>query len=48
MSARFPAGARIGIQRQLGLVADARYRRALNGGSDGHVDLTVGLRYRFR
>jgi hypothetical protein len=42
------AGARIGIRRQIGLVADARFRTALGEGSDGHVDLTVGLRYRFR
>jgi hypothetical protein len=42
------AGARIGIRRQLGLVADARFRTALGEGSDAHVDVTVGLRYRFR
>ncbi|MBD0319548.1 MAG: hypothetical protein ICV87_04395 [Gemmatimonadetes bacterium] len=44
----FGGGARIGIQRQLGLVADARFRRALTERSAGHVDVTVGLRYRFR
>ena len=42
------AGARIGIRRQLGLVADARFRTPPGAGSDAHVDVTVGLRYRFR
>ena len=42
------AGARIGIRRQLGVVADARFRTALGEGSESHVDVTVGLRYRFR
>lgn len=41
-------GARIGIRRQLGLVADARLRIAADGEADAHVDVTVGLRYRFR
>lgn len=42
------AGARIRIRRQLGLVVDARFRRAVEEGSGGHVDVTAGLRYRFR
>lgn len=41
-------GARIGIRRQLGLVADARLRIAAGGAADAHGDVTVGLRYRFR
>ena len=40
-------GARIGIQRQLGLVADARLR-VPTGDAEAHGDVTVGLRYRFR
>lgn len=42
------AGARIGIRRQLGLVADARFRSAVGERAGGHLDITVGLRYRFR
>jgi hypothetical protein len=41
-------GARIGIGRQLGLVADARLRVPAGGEADVHGDVTVGLRYRFR
>lgn len=41
-------GARIGLQRQLTLVADARARATAAGLDDGHLDLTLGLRYRFR
>lgn len=41
-------GARIGMRRQLGLVADARLRVAASGDADAHGDVTVGLRYRFR
>jgi hypothetical protein len=41
-------GARIGIRRQLGLVADARLRVPAGGDADVHGDVTLGLRYRFR
>lgn len=41
-------GARIGIRRQLGLVADARLRVPAGGDAEAHGDVTVGLRYRFR
>lgn len=41
-------GTRIGIRRQLGLIADARLRIAADGAADAHGDVTVGLRYRFR
>ena len=41
-------GARIGIRRQLGLVADGRIRVAADGAAEAHGDVTVGLRYRFR
>ena len=41
-------GVRIGIKRQLGLVADARLRVATGGDAEAHGDVTLGLRYRFR
>jgi hypothetical protein len=41
-------GARIGIRRQLGLVADARLRVDAGGDAEAHGDVTVGVRYRFR
>lgn len=41
-------GARIGIRRQLGLVADARLRVPAGGDAEAHGDVTVGVRYRFR
>jgi hypothetical protein len=41
-------GVRIGIKRQLGLVADARLRVAADGEAEAHGDVTVGVRYRFR
>jgi hypothetical protein len=41
-------GARVGIRRQLSLVADARVRATAEPLDDPHADVTVGLRYRFR
>jgi opacity protein-like surface antigen len=41
-------GVRAGFSRELGLVADARFR-GIGGAWEGdHVDLTVGMRYQFR
>ena len=41
-------GARIGIRRQLGLVADARLRVPTGDDAEAHWDVTAGVRYRFR